>query len=160
MHVPTHPDQTVEPRFVRTGRCRSRRRGWRAIRPAMKHRRGAEIIEMAFVLPILILLSMGIIEFGRGMIVEEIITNAAREGARRAVVAGASDAAVYQTVDNYLADAGISGFTRTVTPSVTTAAKGSPLTVNVSVPYTSVHWGVLIWLDDNTLEASAVMRKE
>jgi Flp pilus assembly protein TadG len=48
--------------------------------------RGAAAVEFALVLPILILLLFGIIEFARAWNVRQTLTDAAREGARVAVV--------------------------------------------------------------------------
>ena len=44
--------------------------------------RGAELIEMAIVLPILLFIFAGIIDFGFMFQRYEVLTNAAREGAR------------------------------------------------------------------------------
>ncbi len=49
---------------------------------------GAELIEMALVLPILLLLVAGIMDFGFLFLRFEVVTNAAREGARVAVLPG------------------------------------------------------------------------
>ncbi len=48
--------------------------------------RGVELVEAAFVLPILLTLLLGIIWLGRAYMVYETITRAAREGARYAVL--------------------------------------------------------------------------
>src|SRR5438132_7308064 len=77
-------------------------RSWRRWGSEMTRRfrsqRGAAIIETALTLPILLLVSVGIFEFGRAYETWEVMTNAAREGARVAVlpnpVAGAPDARV------------------------------------------------------------------
>jgi hypothetical protein len=53
-------------------------------------RRGAVAAEMAIVLPIFILAFIGILEFGRAIMLQQILVNAAREGARRAIVPGAT----------------------------------------------------------------------
>lgn len=45
-------------------------------------RRGVEIVELAIVLPVLVLMVLGIIEFGRAFQVAHDFTTAAREGAR------------------------------------------------------------------------------
>ena len=47
--------------------------------------KGAEMVEMAFVLLIFLVLMMGVFEFGRAFNIYQNITNAAREGARFAV---------------------------------------------------------------------------
>ena len=52
-----------------------------------KNERGAALIEFALVLPILVVLLMGILEFGWWLNGWIVITGAAREGARAAVVA-------------------------------------------------------------------------
>jgi Flp pilus assembly protein TadG len=49
--------------------------------------RGAAAVEFALVMPILVLLLFGIVEFARVWNVKQVLTDAAREGARIAVVA-------------------------------------------------------------------------
>ena len=51
-----------------------------------RRERGAAAVELAIVLPLLLLLVGGIIDFGRLMFAEVMVTNAAREGARSLVV--------------------------------------------------------------------------
>ncbi|GAB4056324.1 TadE/TadG family type IV pilus assembly protein [Catellatospora paridis] len=55
--------------------------------------RGAAAVEMALVLPILLLLVFGIIDFGRMLSTQIKITEAAREGARAATILNTSTAA-------------------------------------------------------------------
>lgn len=52
--------------------------------------RGAAAIEFALILPVLILLLFGTVEFGLLLYNQQIITNASREGARAGIVAGSS----------------------------------------------------------------------
>lgn len=47
-----------------------------------RRERGAAAVEMAIVLPMLLLMLGGIIEFGRALYLQNMATNAAREGAR------------------------------------------------------------------------------
>ena len=54
-------------------------------RKARHGERGAELVEMAFVVLIFLVLMMGVFEFGRAFNIYQNITNAAREGARFAV---------------------------------------------------------------------------
>jgi Flp pilus assembly protein TadG len=61
--------------------CLSRRRN---------SERGVEVVEMAFILPVLMMLLLGIFYFGRGYNVYETMTRAAREGARAAVAPACS----------------------------------------------------------------------
>jgi hypothetical protein len=54
--------------------------------PAVKRERGAAAVEMAIVIPLLFLVVAGIIDFGRFFFLQIQLTNAAREGARAAMV--------------------------------------------------------------------------
>jgi Flp pilus assembly protein TadG len=62
------------------GRSRAGRRG------RLRSERGAELVEMAMVLPLLLLVSVSIFEFGRAYQTWLVLSNAAREGARVAIL--------------------------------------------------------------------------
>lgn len=51
-----------------------------------KHKKGQAMVETALVLPIIILIVFGIIEFGRILNTYIVLTNASREGARYSAV--------------------------------------------------------------------------
>ena len=51
-----------------------------------KNQRGAALIETAITIPIILLVSVAIFEFGRAYQTWQVLTNAAREGARIAVL--------------------------------------------------------------------------
>ena len=53
---------------------------------AVADEKGAELLESAFVLPIVLMMLLGIIWMGRGYMIYETITRAAREGARYEVL--------------------------------------------------------------------------
>ena len=138
-------------------------------RPILHHRhdrRGAAAVEMAIVLGLLILLVFGIIEMGRAIMVNQVITNAAREGARRAVIPGATDAQVQARIDQYLAAANITGFTRTIeingSPgSLTGAPAHAQVGVSISVPYSNVSYGIFNLISPSrTFVARVNMRRE
>lgn len=136
--------------------------------------RGTALMEMAFTLPLLLLISVGIIEFGRAFQTWQILTNAAREGARVAVLPGISDAMVTARVQEYI-QAGV--LDPSVTPTITIqrnttisygsgTATGSKVIVNY--PY---HFLVLNGVaklivsnatlgSDFTMATSATMRNE
>jgi len=56
------------------------------LRKRVRSERGAELIEFALTLPLLLLLVLGIIEFGFLFQEYEVVTNSAREGARLAAM--------------------------------------------------------------------------
>jgi Flp pilus assembly protein TadG len=68
---------------------------------------GAEIVEFAFTLPLLLLLMLGIIEFGFMFREYEVVTNAAREGARIAILPSYDEEDVRARVQEYLETAGL-----------------------------------------------------
>ena len=63
---------------------------------------GQALIETALALPLVLLLSVSVFEFGRAFQHWQILTNAAREGARLATLPGTSDGAVSSRVQEYL----------------------------------------------------------
>jgi Flp pilus assembly protein TadG len=69
--------------------------------------RGAELIEFAIVMPILLFIIAGIVDFGMMFRTFEVVTNAAREGARVGVLPGYEDADVAMRVNAYLTAAGL-----------------------------------------------------
>jgi len=131
-------------------------------KPLRKIRRGAAAVEFAIVLPVFVLLTFGMIEYGRMVMVQQVITNASREGARRAVLDGATSTEVTDAVTTYLTNAAISGGTTTMSPAnPSSAAAGDPVTVTVSIPFADVSWlPSPMYLGGKTLSASTTMRRE
>ena len=60
----------------------------------LKNRGGQSIIEFAVLLPILLLVIFGITEFGRAILVKNVLHTAAREGARLATIASSDSLSV------------------------------------------------------------------
>ena len=67
-----------------------------------RRERGAALVEAAITVPIILLISVGIFEFGRAYQTWQVLTNAAREGARLAVINGSTDSDVTTRVRNYM----------------------------------------------------------
>jgi Flp pilus assembly protein TadG len=64
--------------------------------------RGQALIETALTLPLLLLVSVSIFEFGRAFQTWQVLTNAAREGARVAVMPGSVPGAAEARVRQYM----------------------------------------------------------
>src|SRR5688500_18998646 len=62
----------------------------RAVKRAGRHR-GQALVEFALVLPLFILMLVGVFDFGRIIWARNALENAAREGARFAIVHGGSE---------------------------------------------------------------------
>ncbi len=127
-----------------------------------KQRRGAAVVEFAVVAPIFFLLVFGMIEYGRMVMVQQVITNASREGARSAVLDGTTTQEVSDVVNAYLSSGSITGATITVDPNPPEdAGYGEPVTVTVSIPFDQVSWlPTPMFLGGKTLTATTVMRRE
>lgn len=124
-------------------------------------RRGSSAVEMALVAPMLIGLIMGQLESSRLGMVAQLLTTAAREGCRVAVIQGNTQAKVQARVEAVLAGSGIHVGTVTPTAGWQMAATGSPITISLSVPYSQVSWlPVPYYLKTATVHASATMNRE
>ena len=103
--------------------------------------RGAAIIETALTLPIVLLVCVGIFEFGRAYQTWQVMTNAAREGARVAVlpnpVAGAIDARVreYLQLGGLNSDESVGVAVTPVEVSLGAAGNASASRVTVTYPF-------------------------
>jgi len=131
-------------------------------RSSRRNRRGAAVVEFAVIAPLFFLLVMGMIEYGRMMMVQQILTNASREGARRAVLDGVTASDVAASVQQYLTDSSVSG----ANVQVATGAPVPPdfaesMTVSVDVGFDQVSWlPSPMYLGGKTLAASTTMRRE
>jgi len=124
-------------------------------------RRGVAAVEFAIVAPIFFMLIIGIIEIGRAMMVQQVLINASRVGARRAITLSSTEDAVIEAVEEYAEGVGVSGVVVEVTPDPATAAAGDAITVDVDIDYDLVTWLPSPWfMGDKQLTASSVMRKE
>jgi len=96
--------------WTRSSRTRPLRRGDR--------RRGAALVEMALVLPVILLLLCGVLEYGRYLMTLQVVQNAGREGCRYAlahtepitiagVTASNSTSEVVNRINTYLAGVGL-----------------------------------------------------
>lgn len=130
------------------------------VSPARDRQRGAVAVEFALILPILLMLVLGIIDFGRLYYTQVTLTQAAREGARLealskpTVVSGTTGAAT-----------GLSGLTVTINgtayasdpnPAVS-CPTGQDATVKVSYPNFTFTLAGLVGLGSITLSATGVM---
>ena len=89
----------------------------RRIRGArLANERGQALLETAITLPIVLLVCVVIFEFGRAYQTLQIVTNAAREGARIAIISTSSDAMIQTRVTDYLRSGQLGNYgTATVT---------------------------------------------
>ena len=117
--------------------------------PAAYHRRttrrGAHAVEFAVVGTVMFVFILGLVEVGRGFMVQHLLTHAARQGCRVGILPGKANADILATVNASLSSQGIRGDTATIqvndnTADVTAAKTGDEVTVMISVPVSSVTW--------------------
>ena len=127
-----------------------------------RNRRAAAAVEFAIVAPVFLLMVFGMIEYGRMVMVYQVLTNASREGARAAVLDGATTSSVQTAVQSYMTAAMISGATVTVAPNPPSNAEyGDPVTVTVSIDFNQVSWlPSPMYLGGKSLSSATVMRRE
>ena len=100
--------------------------------------KGAAAVEFALVLPLLVMLLVGMLEFGLVLWRQEMMTNATREAARAGIVAGTprlTQAEIQAILEANLNRAGIDPATTTITITGAQGNSGDPLTVSVVYPY-------------------------
>lgn len=133
-------------------------------------RRGSQVIEFALILPLLLILVFGIIDFSIGLYDKAVVTNASREGARAGIVyrfpaltTAQLQTAVTTVVQNYCSTYLVT-FGAATTPTVVVTgggASGNQLTVTVTYNYVfSVIPNFIPGMTNPTLTATTVMRME
>lgn len=124
---------------------------------------GASAVEFALLLPLLMMLVFGIVEFGLAMYRQAILTNASREGARLGIVQAVpaiTTAQINGVIDTYLTQAGIApgSVSRSI---VAGGGNGTPVRVTLTLPYTfTVLPGLTSVARNINMTASTEMRHE
>ena len=137
--------------------------------------RGQALLETALILPLILLVSVSIFEFGRAYQTLQVLTNAAREGARLAILPSSTPSDVQSRVTAYL-QAGQLANSNNATVSVNqnvsisigaTTAAASLVTVNYPFSFMVLNPVAKLVVNGSTLggapltlTASAEMRNE
>lgn len=101
--------------------------------------RGQNILELTLIVPVALLLIVGIIEFGRFYMIRQVITNAAREGARILVLSSTtSPSQVTDVVRRHIQNAGLNPDRANIEMTGLRSSTGTPCTVGVGYPFESV----------------------
>ncbi|GAA0558360.1 hypothetical protein GCM10010172_46760 [Paractinoplanes ferrugineus] len=122
---------------------------------------GAAAVELALVLPILLLLVFGLIDFGRVMQQQIQLTEAVREGARVGALNGTASDMQAQVVSTVGGSTGITYTTTTACTSAATATSTATMTVTRTFDPVTPLYLVLKLFQSNpsaiTLSATGVM---
>ena len=130
---------------------------------------GQSLAEFALVLPIFLVLLLGIVEFGGAWRAYQVVTNVAREGARRTVLRTSTEPAVRAEIEGILARSGLDPTKATIVIDEGSGT-GTDATVRVDYPYSITFVGPILNLlcEDGcgvsfgtiTLSSETVMRNE
>ncbi|MGV8982966.1 TadE/TadG family type IV pilus assembly protein [Clostridium sp.] len=101
---------------------------------SLKNEKGQSLVEFAILLPLLLLLLMGILEFGLMLNSYLTIHNLAREGARLGIVAG-SNLEISELITNISPNIDAKNLKVIITPAEGSRSSGSTLTVEVIYNY-------------------------
>jgi len=122
--------------------------------------RATAVVEMAVVLPLLLTILFGIIEFGWLFMVTHTLTSAAREGCRTAVLSGATDAYITAKVDAFMQPSGFKPGDYQLVITHSNSADPTEIVI-VKVPYSKVSLvGGFFGFADFDIQGYAAMRKE
>jgi len=123
-------------------------------------RRAAAVVEFAVVLPLLLTILFGIIEYGWVFMVRQTLQTAAREGCRLAVLQTSVDpyTNVLTRVSEVMAPTGLTSYSI----SMTHATSSNPVeTVTITIPYSDVSlMGGFFGTKTFDLGGTCTMRKE
>lgn len=128
------------------------------------HRRGIVAVEFALVLPLLLLLLLGVLEWGWLFYNFHQVKGAARRGARVAIRPFADNDECLTVIGNIMDGAGLgdTGYTVTFTPAdISSAYTTQEVKVSINVPYPAIalFGGTIVPIPDN-LKAAVTMAKE
>ena len=109
-----------------------------SVQKKLRSEAGASAVDVALLLPVLMMILFGIIEFGLALYRQAILTNASREGARLGIVQSIpaiTTGQINAAIDNYLTPAGIppGNVSRTI---VSGGPTGTPVQITLTLPYT------------------------
>ncbi len=129
------------------------------LRALGQDQRGAAAVEFAFIMPILLVMFSGILQFGSVMFLENHMTNVAREASRRVAVGELSQADAATMVQDKLVNWGV---TYQVSIATEEADDGNEdVTVAISLPLSEAALiDVLGLFDTGNLSTSVTMRME
>ena len=133
---------------------------------ARTNERGSALVEAALTMLGFLVIIFAIFEAGRMMSIQQTLTNAAREGARLAVLplqGGTdtlpSDTVVQARVQSFLNASGLNGATATIVVDAVTVGTTVSKRVTVTAPYRVVSISMFSFLEVN-LQGRAMMRNE
>ena len=127
--------------------------------PSRHRQAGAALVEFAFVLPIILLFFFAMVELSRVMLLQHSVDTAAYEGARNAMVPGATSDDAIASARKLLAAAKLTSPVITVEP--TTISESTPLvTVRIELPVAENAWLTPFWFKSGRVVSEVTLITE
>lgn len=131
-----------------------------------RRRHGTAAVELAVMLPFLLVVILGIWEVGRMVHVQQIIANAAREGGRQASSGQASASTVTKFVVDYCNINGLTNVNSSMVTmtNITNSSRSDPMTadqldqfrITITVPYSAIRWSTVAQITPNSNVSASV----
>jgi Flp pilus assembly protein TadG len=145
-----------------------------AVRRSRQPQRSAAVVaEFALVAPILVFMLLGTFELARGIMIKQLLNDAARKACREGVLPGKTNANVTAQINDILTDNNIPTGDATITiqvgpesalPLVGTSADVSTaragldfVSVKIAIPISDVYWISTYFLSSSTVESEMVV---
>ena len=130
----------------------------RSARQRSALRAGIATLETAVILPVVVFITFGAIELSNLMFVRQSLTIAAYEAVRACTKPGGSQGLGDARAQEVLNARGLTSFTVTYTPAVTTAtARGTMISVTVSTNRSNVSYAPFQLFTGSTISSSSTM---
>lgn len=124
-----------------------------------KLRRAIAAVEFAIVLPPLVLMILGTIEASCAINAQHALQEASMTGCRIYTLREKTQLDATNMIDQTLTAAGLSGHSITYNPATDAEVDVhmEPVTVSISVPYSSISWGASWFMTSSTITASSTL---
>jgi Flp pilus assembly protein TadG len=126
-------------------------------------RRGIAATEFAVLAPFLAILILGMFELARGIMVKQMLNDAARRACRVAIQPQKANSDVTSEINNILSDNGIPSADATITVQVngvtadcSTAKQNDKVSVKVAIPTSDTFWISTHWLSSTSIMSDSV----
>ena len=128
-----------------------------------RRRRGIAAVELAFLAPFLTVLILGMFEIARGIMVKQLLNDAARKACRTGVLPLKANSDVTSEVNDVLTDNGLSPTSATIriqvngaTVDCSTAKRNDRVSVKISVPTAKTFWISTYFLVSSSIDSDSV----
>jgi Flp pilus assembly protein TadG len=134
------------------------------VKKIQPERRGAAIVEFAVIAPILVFLLVGTLEISRGIMVKQVLNDAARRACRTAILPSGSNSKITSDVTSVLTDNNLTPSDATIkvqvndaTADASTAKQYDKVSVQISIPVSKTAWTTTIFLQSSMMESETVV---